>query len=351
MNILYLTNELNYSDGVASQLFYLINNLRQKENTGIYLMCGGGNGIEKFRLLGVEILINKNINHANRNIRNFTSAIRSVYKLVKDKKINIVHSHNHYASNIAGKASKFNDFETVQTVHGLIPETGRLRHYCAGNFITVNDHVSDHLLKKNIPKNKITLIYNGIDFGPVKLIKKKNEIRIISASRLETGKGIDTFIKAVSRLPVEYKNKAEFLIAGSGSLESELKKLNDKLKAGVKFLGNLNNLRNELENAQIFVIASESEGLPITMLEAAASKNLIISSDFPGVENIIADGKEGLIFKMNDAGELSSKIQFALDNIQMINEIAEAFFLKAKNKFNAVDMAEKHYRLYKNILC
>jgi len=314
-------------------------------------MCGGGSGIDKFRPLGIELLINKNINHGNRTIKNFTSAIRTVYKFVKDKRIDIVHSHNHYASNIACKAAKFTDFETVQTVHGLIPEIGLLRHYCAGNFIAVNDHVSDHLLKKNIPKNKIVLIYNGIDFEPATQAKRKNGIRIISASRLEIGKGIDTFIKAVSMLPLEYKNEAEFLIAGSGSLESELKELNDKLKAGVQFTGNLKNLKNQFEHTHIFVITSESEGLPITLLEAASSKNLVISSDFIGIENIITDGKEGLIFKMHDASDLSSKIKFALDNIQVTNEIAEAFFLEAKNKFNAADMAEKHYCLYKNILC
>jgi len=351
MKILYLTNELNYSDGVASHLFYLIKHLQLNGNASIYLMCGGGSGIEKFRALGIEILIDKNINHKNRTIKNFTSAIHSVYKFVKDKKIDIVHSHNHYASNIASKAAKFVNFETVQTVHGLIPETGRLKHYCSSNFIAVNDHVFDHLLKKNIPKNKITLIYNGIDFGAEAQHKSKNQIKIISASRLEIGKGIDTFIKAVSMLPPEYKVKAEFIISGSGSLESKLKDLNENLKTRIKFTGNLKNLKNQFEQTHVFVITSESEGLPITMLEAAASKNLVISSDFIGIENIITNDKEGLIFRMHDAKDLSSKIKFALDNIQMTNEIAEAFFLKAKSKFNAIDMAEKHYCLYKNILC
>jgi len=350
MNILYITNELNYSDGVASHLFYLLKNLKLKGNTGIYLMCGGGSGIEKFSSLEIEISVKKNVNHGNRGIKNFTSAIHSVYKFVKDKKIDIVHSHNHYASNIASKAARFTNFKTVQTVHGLIPEKGRLRHYCANNFITVNDHVYHYLLENNIPKDKISLIYNGIDFKSLKCIKKKPDIKIICASRLEKGKGIDTFIKAISMLPSEYKDKAEFLIAGSGSLEAELKDLDTELTAGIKFMGNLRNLRNEFDNTQIFVLTSESEGLPITLLEAAASKNLVISSDFIGIENIVIDGKEGFIFKMHDARDLSSKIKFALDNNQLKNEIAETFFLKVKKKFNAMEMAEKHWRLYNTLL-
>lgn len=349
MNILYLTNELNYSDGVSAHLYYLLKNLIRKKDINIYIMCGGGNGIDKFNPVSTKIIVHENVNHKTRSIKNFTSAIHSVYKFVKNNSVNIIHSHNHYAANIGFKAAKFSDVKTVQTVHGLIPEKGRLKHFSADSFIAVNDHIADHLLKKNIQDNKINLIYNGIDYeGDIR--KKENIfIKIITASRLEEGKGIDIFIKAAAGLSAEIKNKTKFYVAGGGSLESELKTLNDKLNAGIIFMGDLKDLRSELNKTDIFIIASQSEGLPMTLLEAAAAKNFIISSDFPGVENIFTDKEDGYIFKMNDVDDLILKIKSAIENSNS-KDIAESFYHRAETKFNAAQMADHHYNLYQDLI-
>lgn len=350
MKILYLTNELNYADGVASHLFYLINNFDADIKSGIYLMAGGGSAIEKFNKLGVEVLTDKNVLHSKRDIKSFASAVFSIHKFIKANDINLVHSHNHYAAAIAEKAVKLTGAKTIQTVHGLFPEQGRLKHFNSGHYIAVNDHVSDHLLNKKIPDTQITLIYNGVDFGKQKRNKNIDNIRVISASRLEKGKGIEIFLKAVAKIPDTKRSNIEFLIAGSGSLEPELTRLNEKLKTRVIFIGNSINLREDFEKTHIFVLTSESEGLPITLLEAASEYNLIVSSDFNGIKNILTDKKEGLIFKMNDADDLASKLSLAFDNIQLLIEYTEAFHKKASVKFNAVVMAESHQKLYKNIL-
>jgi len=350
MNILHLTNELNYTDGVSAHLYNLTIELKKNYDVKPSIICSGGDAVNKFREAGSEIIEYNNLRYSVRSTKNFASAVIFLYKFAKSNKIDILHSHNHYAANIAHRCSKFSGIKTVQTVHGIIPDTGRLSHHPGENFIAVNDHVFRSLKSKLKNKNKIELIYNGVDFCE-NIRKKKNEKLIfIAASRFEQGKGLSTFVNAVGRLPDEYRDRADFIIAGEGSFEKELKKLNKDINANINFPGMEKNLRELFMKTDVFIIPSESEGLPMTMLEAAASMNSIISSDFAGVENILTGNKEGLIFRKNDAEELSRKIIYLIDNPEAAAKYSAAFFKKAKVRFSLSEMGQKHINFYKSLI-
>jgi glycosyltransferase involved in cell wall biosynthesis len=351
MNILFLTNELNYTDGVSAHLYYLIKNLLKHADLNLHLICGGGDALEKFRDLKIEIISERIFNHKYRSTGNFIGAFNFTRKFVRSNNIELVHSHNHYAANIANYVSKFSDIITFQTNHGIIPDKGRLKHFSADKYIVVNNYISDYLTENNtaLPEN-IFMIFSGVDFENGKYDKNFNPAKVISASRLEKGKGLDTIIKAVSLLSPDVKKKAEFIIAGEGSMKNELEKLNAEMNTGIIFPGNLKNIRDVFKKSEIFISASQSEGLPISMLEAAAERNLIISSDFRGVESIIENNKDGLIFGINNASELASKITFALNNKDHVYEMTENLFLKARIKFNSDIMADKHYSIYRKVI-
>lgn len=350
MNILYLTNELNHADGVSAHLYNLISELKNKFRINISIICGGGNATDKFKDTGSEVIVNRTINHSSRNLKNFASAIIYVYKFARSDKTDIIHSHNHYTSNIAYRSSKFSGTKTVQTVHGIIPEEGRLEHLSGDNFITVNDHIYRSIKPKLSNENKIELIYNGLEFRDEINIEINNKVKFLAASRLEPGKGLSTYIEAVSKLPVEYRNRAEFIIAGEGSLENELKILNNETGAGIIFPGMIRDMRKMYDEADVFVIPSESEGLPMSMLEAIASGSSIISSDFEGVESIITDGIDGTLFRMNDPVSLKEKLMAAIDNPDKLRIYSSALLKKAKVKFSISGMGLKHYNFYKRII-
>ncbi|MEO8447619.1 MAG: glycosyltransferase family 4 protein [bacterium] len=348
MNILHLTNELNHSDGVSSHLFYLLKSLKD-QNIDSFILCGGGEAISKFENVCGGIFVYEKLKHENRSAVNFPKAILELRRVVNENNINILHSHNHYAAGIAFQYSRLASLPAIQTVHGIIPATGRLKHFAADQFIAVNDHVRDHVAE-NEPGKKVTIIYNGIKFYPFEKKHNTNKIRFIAASRLEKGKGLETYIRAAGILDPAYKLKAEFLLAGKGSLENELENLNKKLKAGIKFLGEITEMSKLFEETDVFVIPSENEGLPISLLEAATGNNLILSSAFDGVENIFIPDEEGILFKINDSEGLSNKIRFIIDNPEIIPKLSGNFYAKAKKKFNSTLMAEKHFELYTAIL-
>jgi glycosyltransferase involved in cell wall biosynthesis len=350
MNILYLTNELNHADGVSAHLYNLINELKRNYRINISIICGGGNATDKFKNTGSDVIENQIFNHSARSLKNFASAILYMYKISGSKKIDIIHSHNHYATNIAYRSSKFSGVKTVQTVHGILPDTGRLKLLAGNNFIAVNDHVFKSVKVSCGKGKRVDLIYNGIDFKDNISKKNNDKMKFIAAARFEPGKGLETFIRAVGNLPEQFRSRAEFIIAGEGSLEKELMKLSNDISANIIFPGMIMDMRKMFDQTDVCIIPSESEGLPMTMLEAIASGNSIISSDFDGVESIITDGSEGLIFKKNDPYSLTEKLMSAIDDPGMMSRYSSALFKNAKTKFSISEMGQRHINFYKSII-
>ena len=337
MKILFSVNELNYTCGVTNHILNLTGELSKHKDILIYIICGGGNGIDRFSDPKIEVLQDRKFLHKNRSLINYLSSIIFLVKFVKKNKINIIHSHSHYSANIAYNASKLTRVNTIQTNHGILAVQGMMNHLRAHRFISVNEHIYNYIINQNITdKKNITLIRCGIPI-PDKLPEKDfSKIKIIAASRFTYEKGLDIYIKAVSKLPEHYKTIYEFCIAGEGELEKELKKLNDDLNTRITFLGRVMNIKDIFEKSHILVYPSRSrtEGFPAVITEAAAYNNLIITSDFWGLGSVLKDSIDGLIFEVNNYENLSAKIKFALDNHDNLRLLSVNFYRKVKEMFN-----------------
>ncbi len=353
MNILLLTNELNYTCGVTTHLLNLTNGFAKEDNVNIYIICGGGNGIEKFKDAEADIKVNKAYLHKNRNYINFEKALFNLIRFVKKNKIDIIHSHTHYAANLAHKASKFCNVKTIQTNHGLLKIKGKLPHFRADKIIAINEHIYDFIIKEKIAdENNVKFIRCGIPLPISPPWKAKILPKILSASRYVKEKGLDVFIKAVSLLPEHDRNRAEFMIAGEGELEENLKKLNKECGSNIKFLGRVTDMPSLLRETNVFVFTSSSatEGFPSVITEAAAFNNLIISSDFSGIEKVLVSDIDGMIFKAEDAYELMIRLKLIINNYDTFKPMAEHFYNKVKKLYDLHTMIQKHIELYNTCL-
>lgn len=350
MKILHVANELNHGDGVTNQLYILLSEIRKKKNIESVICCGGGDAAEKFREQGIEVIVSKDLNHEYRSLKNYAAAILKINGLIRNMAADIVHSHSHYAANISSQAVKLTGAKTIQTIHGLIPDTGRLKHFIAGHYVAVSRHVFEHLPDNTDTKDHSVLIHNGVEVNEHFEKKQNEKLQFISASALRKGKGIDTFIKAVSLLPQNVRSECTFMIAGRGELEKDLIKINADLNAGVQFLGLRKDILNVLEETDVLIMTSESEGLPMSVLEAGSRKNLIITSSYKGADELTDHGSDGLIFETGNASDLKEKILFAFENRKFITDASEKFFNKIKLKYGSKEMAERYVELYKQIL-
>lgn len=353
INLLILTNELNFTDGVTSHLFNLLNQLKKEYSLNFILVCSGGDSVKRFENSGIKVYVEKNLNHANRSLVNYSKIVLSILKITRLNKTDIIHSHNHYAANIAGIVSKYISLKKIQTIHGIFPEGGRLEHFKADKFIAVSEPVNNYLIKNKIAKEyNIKLIRHG--FPEIKNLQTKNrdEIKIICASRLVYEKGADVFINASKIVKNKFKGNVRFFVAGKGEEEADLKSLSKKLNTEINFCGNVKDIPGLLLETNFFVMPTRSlsEGFPMSIVEAAFAKNLIITSQFDWLDNVFVSGTDGLAFETGNFYDLADKILFALENPDAADKMCDNFHFKALKLFNLKTFADNHLELYEECL-
>jgi glycosyltransferase involved in cell wall biosynthesis len=352
MNALFVVNKITCPCGISSHVYNLIKGLLEKSEVEIIMLCGDADSLESFRNLGIKIYIDERFMHERRSLKGYLKGILRLYEIVKENKVDIIHSHHHYAASIARKVSRFIGVKTILTNHGIIPEIGILNHFNADYIIAVNEHVVEYLIENKIKsRDRIFLIRSGVP-DPISIVNKTNNVKkkIIAASRLVHGKGLEIFIRAISCISEEYKDKTDFYIAGEGDERIRLEQLNEDLNTNIKFLGAVVNLYEDLGRYDVFVHSSEKEGFPMVLIEAGFSKCVVITSDFYGVDSVFIDNVDGYLFHQADHVQLSEKIKTVIDDYSNAQKLAHNFYIKVSKLYNIKNTVDSTLRLYEECL-
>jgi glycosyltransferase involved in cell wall biosynthesis len=204
---------------------------------------------------------------------------------------------------------------------------------------------------------KICLIENGVDDSFLALPVKRDVaepalLRLLTVGSLIPRKGLDQIIIALSRLP--QLARVSLKIVGEGPEYTRLVHLVDTLglKNCVEFIGTLppTAMPAEFARADIFVLASHSEGRPNVVLEAMASALPVIASDIPGVDELVSHGQTGFLFRSGAIDQLTQYIQTLLENATLREQFGRAgrdFILRRQLRWSAT--AEHYLHLYRKI--
>ena len=176
-------------------------------------------------------------------------------------------------------------------------------------------------------KNKISVSFLGsLDYSEQKYTREKEKLRIASCSRLISVKRVDRIIDALSLLE-EKSIDLEWTHFGGGALFDELKsKAENKLRKTKYYLkGNMPNVEIMKEytkiNTDVFVNVSDSEGLPISIMEATSFGIPVIATDVGGTSEIVSEGENGFLLHKDFTDEqLSSLLEkiFAMPDDEYI---------------------------------
>jgi L-malate glycosyltransferase len=170
--------------------------------------------------------------------------------------------------------------------------------------VVANSKGLKDLALESSPKQKISVIYNGVNTNEFKMSKKNNKkLILISTGRLISRKGYQYLIPALNGLDVELH------LIGDGNLTEELKELANQNKVNVKFLGKKthNELIKYLGKADVFVLPSLNEGMSNSILEAMSCGLPIITTNTGGSEELIKDN--GFIVKKGNVEKLRTSME------------------------------------------
>lgn len=294
------------------------------------------------------------------SIRLLTYVIALFFKLIRvifKYKINIIHAHSTIPTGfLAVIISKIFRIPSFVTAHGMDVNNfenslifKRIISYTLNNCyktIAVSDDLADKMEQLGVDENKILVLRNAVDINRFKPINGKsflkdeveeNEVVILFVGYLDTFKGIFELIDAFFKIYKENKS-IKLLIVGTGPKHKELKRKVSELELdnSVIFTGKVahGDIHQYYQAADIFVLPSYSEGLPLSILEAMASNTSVIAGNVGGIPEIIEDGKNGFIVPPKDIEVLIEKLNILIFNTKLRESFAKNSLKMVQNNFD-----------------
>lgn len=284
-----------------------------------------------------------------------------------NKKIEIVHIHGSSEGSfirkyILYKICKFFNKKTIYHIHSgrfndFYEQTNNILKPTIKGLINNADAIivlSEYWLKyfkATFNPKKVEIVPN-IVLEPLLESKKgiNTPIKIVYLGKIFKAKGIYDLLDCIISNYDKYCGKATFFIAGNGEEDktNEYKKLD---KEGIIiFLGWINTKqKNELlQRADVLILPSYSEGLPISILEAMSYQMPIIATPVGGIPEVVQDGFNGKIIKQGNLKDIDKAINFYINNSIIIKTQGENSYKKVKQHFPK-NVKTKLLKIYNDI--
>jgi glycosyltransferase involved in cell wall biosynthesis len=309
------------------------------------------------------------------DLRRMVVALKEIFR---ELSIDIVHAHLTH-STLAGilATRRRSGPRLCATVHSIIfrKQRGRLspRAWLMGagikaafpradRIIAVSEEVAHAVqLHAGIPKRRITTIPNGIDPDQFQFQENRWELRqrldlpvdrpvMVSVGRLIRPKGYPHLLAALALIPPEERPLTLIIGDGPDRHDLELKRTTLKLDHDVRFLGTRHDVPALLTAADLFVLASLWEGLPLVLLEAMASGLPSVVTSVGENPKVIEDGKSGLLIPPADEQILAETLRCLLREPLRWKRMGQAARERFERHFSLQGFMEAHERLYEEMM-
>lgn len=216
---------------------------------------------------------------------------------------------------------------------------------------------------EGLPGQRIEVIYNGINLGTPKnpegercrvrqeLGLKKNELVVLQVARLDPIKDHGTALRSFARLANRCP-EARLLIVGEGpqeeTIRAQVRQLH--LESQVLLLGLRTDIPSLLAAADLFLLTSVSEGIPLTIIEAMTAELPVVATKVGGLPEIIEDGKNGFLVPAKDDATLAEKILLLATNPSRRKDMGQAGAHLARRMFSEPAMKTAYLNLYQQML-
>lgn len=299
-------------------------------------------------------LLSKNYDVINTQTRFFITSFLGLI-FAKLKKTPLVHTEHGARHSIV--PNKVIDLISRAYDHSI----GALIVKSASRNIGVSEAACEFL--KHLGATTIQLVHDGID---TTIFKKKEDtnygqkldirndaVVITFVGRLIYAKGVQDLISAFAKIK-DTDPEVKLLIVGDGPYRANLENLayQTDCASSILFLGqkNQNEVIDVLSATDIFVNPSYSEGLGISVMEAASIGLPIIATDVGGTREIITTDKTGILIKARDVGQLVEELCRLRANAELRKKLGGNARILAERKFNWDKITGEYIKLYTSLV-
>jgi len=181
--------------------------------------------------------------------------------------------------------------------------------------------------------------------------EKARDFTLLHVGRMAPQKNHLLLIEAFALAVKEYPSMQLFLV-GDGPLKEQAEKIATKLELTKKvyFLGLRNDVPDLLEKSDVFILSSDWEGMPLTVLEAMAAGKAVLATAVGAVPEIVQDGVTGILVPPRDVQSLAKGILRLADDSVMLDKMGRTGRQRAVEWFDISRTAGEYEALYLRLL-
>jgi glycosyltransferase involved in cell wall biosynthesis len=239
---------------------------------------------------------------------------------------------------------------------GLPSAIYRAADRVAAGLTTMTICVSDHertigLHARTCRSERTVVIPNAVDVAAAPRARHgQRPPRLITVGRLKSPKDFPTLVRAVASLRPDAFD--ELLVVGDGpdrgALAGEVSSLG--LDGRIRLLGERADVAALLAGADIFVLSSRSEGLPLSVIEAMAAGLPVVASAVGGLHELVVDGETGLLVRPGDPAALAEALRRLVADRDCRRQLGDAGRARAEERFDLAPFRRAHVDLYRREL-
>ncbi|MDX9702714.1 MAG: glycosyltransferase [Candidatus Auribacterota bacterium] len=283
-------------------------------------------------------------------------AVFRLYKLLKKLQPDILHTYLFHANIIGRVVGRLMGIPVVisgqrnvdiwrKWYHNIIDRmTSRFCDVIISNSFAGKIFLQE---KVGIPADKIEVVHNGIILPEIPKSAPSDTFTIVNIASLTKKKGQEYLITAFSRLR-QHGISAKLVIVGAGKRHSYLEEC--AFSAGVKdsvlFAGFQKNVVPYLIEADVFVLPSLWEGIPVALMEAMSYAKPCVATRVGGVPELITHGKDGLLVNPENSVELFDALLHLFKNKTLREQIGYTARKRIESEFSLNAMVDSIAEIY-----
>jgi len=289
------------------------------------------------------------------------SQIFRLYKVFKAEKPDVVHTHRYVMEYVIPAAVMARVPVRIHTVHNIAKKENCMIHrklnklfykLCDVIPVSLSPVVQTTVMEEYKLKSEDTpVVYNGIDLencipkrGYESNTKTFTYLHIGRFAQAKNHSGLLEAFKIVH----EKRSNTRLVLIGDGDLVDNIREKVFELGLNncVIFLGSQDSVYNYLYDADVFVLPSLYEGMPMTLIEAMATGLPIVTTNVGGIQDMIENGVNGLITSV-DKDAIAAALLCLEEDEELRRKLGNAAIIASKN-FSSTIMAKKYISIYNN---
>ena len=215
---------------------------------------------------------------------------------------------------------------------------------CIAQTKSQRDHLPSFLMKKTF------VIANPMDDIEVPFKENTDRFTFVAAGRLTPQKNYPLMLKAFAQVAMHRDVHLE--IYGRGPQAAELEALIEELKIAdyAKLMGYSKDIIADYRKANVFLLTSNWEGMPNSLMEAMALGMPCIATDCPtGPAELISNGNNGILLPVNDEQALVDAMLKAADDVSLRCRLGSAARSSIRAEYNLEKITEQWFSVMRGV--